>query len=166
MALKAKCILTGFEKAVRQEVLDKRYEKYGSKERCEKIYICQEASTLLKAGKTVAQVREELKSSCTNEVPQEAIDFVFEKAGKKTFAGTQQAYKEICVTTSEGTTEQPKFRVNRSAIRPFCAAKITDPEDIMKLTENTCWHQQYRRDGKCQKECPFFEHCILRKEGR
>lgn len=54
------CIITGKERPTNSEYLEERAKKAGSKEEFLKHYICRDALTLLKKGKTVTEVREEL----------------------------------------------------------------------------------------------------------
>lgn len=54
------CIITGKERPTNSEYLEERAKKAGSKEEFLKHYICRDALTLLKKGRTVAEVREEL----------------------------------------------------------------------------------------------------------
>jgi hypothetical protein len=54
------CIITGKERPTNSEYLEEKAKKVGSKEEFLKHYICRDALTLLKKGKTVAEVREEL----------------------------------------------------------------------------------------------------------
>ena len=57
------CIVTGRERPTNNEYLEERAKKAGSKEEFLKHYICRDALTLLKKGKSVAEVREELGAS-------------------------------------------------------------------------------------------------------
>jgi len=54
------CIITGKERPTNSEYLEEKAKKVGSKEEFLKHYICRDALTLLKKGKTVTEVREEL----------------------------------------------------------------------------------------------------------
>jgi len=54
------CIVTGKERPTNSEYLEVKAKKAGSKEEFLKHYICRDALTLLKKGKTVAEVRKEL----------------------------------------------------------------------------------------------------------
>jgi hypothetical protein len=54
------CIVTGKERPTNSEYLEEKAKKAGSKEEFLKHYICRDALTLLKQGKSVADVRKEL----------------------------------------------------------------------------------------------------------
>jgi|GEM_PF-5563998 len=54
------CIVTGKERPTNSEYLEEKAKKVGSKEEFLKHYICRDALTLLKQGKSVADVRKEL----------------------------------------------------------------------------------------------------------
>jgi hypothetical protein len=54
------CIITGKTRPTNSQYLEEKAKKAGSKEEFLKHYICRDALTLLKSGKTVAEVREEL----------------------------------------------------------------------------------------------------------
>jgi predicted polyphosphate/ATP-dependent NAD kinase len=54
------CIVTGRSRPTNSQYLEEKAKVAGSKEEFIKHYICRDALTLLKAGKTVAEVREEL----------------------------------------------------------------------------------------------------------
>ena len=57
------CIITGKERPTSSEYLEEKAKKTGSKEEFMKHYICRDALTLLKQGKTVLEVRELLCAS-------------------------------------------------------------------------------------------------------
>jgi hypothetical protein len=54
------CIITGRSRPTNSSYLEERAKTAGSKEEFLKHYICRDALTLLKQGKTVAEVRQEL----------------------------------------------------------------------------------------------------------
>jgi hypothetical protein len=54
------CIITGRERPTNNEYLEEKAKKIGSKEEFIKHYICRDALTLLKQGKSVNDVRREL----------------------------------------------------------------------------------------------------------
>jgi len=54
------CIVTGKERPTNSEYLEEKAKRAGSKEEFLKHYICRDALTLLKQGKSLADVRKEL----------------------------------------------------------------------------------------------------------
>jgi hypothetical protein len=54
------CIVTGRSRPTNSQYLEEKAIKAGSKERFIKYYICREALTLLKCGKTLEEIRNEL----------------------------------------------------------------------------------------------------------
>lgn len=54
------CIITGKSRPTNTQYLEERAAKAGSKERFVRYYICREALTLLKSGKTVDDIRANL----------------------------------------------------------------------------------------------------------
>lgn len=54
------CIVTGRTRPTNSQYLEEKAKIAGSKEEFLKYYICRDALTLLKQGKTVAEVRQEL----------------------------------------------------------------------------------------------------------
>lgn len=61
------CIVTGRSRPTNAQYLEEKATKAGSKERFIKYYICREALSLLKHGKTIEEVRKEL--NVDNSVP-------------------------------------------------------------------------------------------------
>lgn len=61
------CIVTGRSRPTNTQYLEEKAVKAGSKERFIKYYICREALTLLKSGKTIQDVRKEL--DVTSSIP-------------------------------------------------------------------------------------------------
>lgn len=55
------CIITGKSRPTNSQYLEEKAAKAGSKERFVKYYICREALSLLRAGKTLDQIRTELQ---------------------------------------------------------------------------------------------------------
>ena len=77
------CIVTGRSRPTNSQYLEERAKKAGSKERFIQYYICREALTLLKAGKTVEDVRKELRVPDNIPVPsQETIHESLKVNGK------------------------------------------------------------------------------------
>lgn len=54
------CIVTGRSRPTNSQYLEEKASKAGTKERFIKYYICREALSLLKAGKTIEDIRQEL----------------------------------------------------------------------------------------------------------
>jgi glutathionylspermidine synthase len=67
-----RCIVTGRERPTNSEYLEEKAKKAGSKEEFIAHYICREALTLLKKGKTVFDARADLNVSTSVPPPSEA----------------------------------------------------------------------------------------------
>lgn len=63
------CIVTGRSRPTNSQYLEEKAKKAGSKERFIQYYMCREALTLLKAGKSVEEVRQELHVSDSVPLP-------------------------------------------------------------------------------------------------
>lgn len=77
------CIVTGRTRPTNSAYLEEKAKVAGSKEEFIKHYICRDALTLLKQGKTVYEVREDLGVSANVPPPEQAlIDRALEINGK------------------------------------------------------------------------------------
>jgi hypothetical protein len=77
------CIVTGKSRPTNSAYLDEKAKVAGSKERFIDNYICREALTLLKKGKTLSEVRTELNvTESLPIIPQSTLDEALQINGK------------------------------------------------------------------------------------
>jgi len=67
------CIVTGKSRPTNSEYLEGKVAAAGTKERFIEHYICRDALTLLKKGKTIEEVRQELSVDANVSVPSKAM---------------------------------------------------------------------------------------------
>lgn len=148
------CSITGKRFAVRRDVLIQRMKAAGGLERLKKTYVSREARKLLKSGKSIDAVREEL--GCDEEYANMALTDRAAKTSSSMAKVRIQQGESFHAFWREAGWVTPKS--GESLGRPMT------PTEISKSTEEACMFPNRHADKDCHN-CRVFTLCRLLTKG-
>lgn len=146
--LKVHCIVTGKQGYLGADFLKKKIDTFGSPEEVAKHYICRQAATLLRDGKSQEDIRTELGISNEGFVPvsEEIIETALGERRKKN--------NDINAPDANGEYwwQKGDFKVSRGWDQK--------PIDVELTTKDACLRPDIYLDERCEP-CPYFSRCKL-----
>ena len=143
------CSITGLRFAVRREIMLDRIKQAGSLERLQKTYVSRDSRRLLKAGKTIEEIRSELGYEA------------------------EHANNNLTFETARGSSSMAKVRIRQGDHidafwqKPGYKIGITpgvcDSTLIANITKAACMFPNIFLDDNCSK-CRWFEHCTFARK--
>lgn len=146
------CSITGIRYAVRKDVLLQRMKAAGGLERLQKSYISRDCRRLLKEGKTIEQIREELGYH-----PETANQHIV-----LTVARTSSSMARV--RTQEGDTVDTFWRQAGWQVPDDWNRRAMSVPEIEETTKTTCMFPPHWLEKQCHL-CPVYTHCKLLTRG-
>lgn len=142
--LKVFCLITSKQGYLGADLLKKRLEEFGSVEEVAAHYICRDAATLLRQGKSQEEVRQELGyTDAFVPVSEEIIEAALGERRKNSSANAPDANGKYWWQSDD-------FKVKPGWNQ--------QPFDVEGSTSDTCLRPDLYLDGRCEP-CPYFARC-------
>lgn len=169
------CIVTGEEKYIPPSLLKNSLKKFGSYSEVRKHYVCPKAGKMLRQGKTVDEIRDELK--CGDKLPKvdphvlARLNLLRKKKGMRARADQEKVNRQQYLNSAE-------FR-NKKRLIAEQREKMTFREWVEENTggPNRAWLNIGRCTGTCIRPdiflshnnracdgCPCYEFCLCRNK--
>jgi len=144
------CSITGLRFAVRREIMLDRIKQAGSLERLQKTYVSRDSRRLLKAGKTIEEIRAELGYEA------------------------EHANNNLTFETARGSSSMAKVRIRQGdhidafwqkpGYKMGITPGVCDSTLIANITKAACMFPNvFLDDDNCSK-CRWFEHCTFARK--
>jgi hypothetical protein len=146
------CSVTGIKVAARREIILQRMKAAGGLERLQKSYISRDCRRLLKEGKTIEQIREELGYH-----PETANQHIVLTVAKSSSSMAR-------VRTQEGDVVDTFWRSPSWQVPSNWDRIPMTSEQIERTTKDTCIYPSHWLDKQCHK-CLVYEQCKLITKG-
>ena len=146
------CSVTGIRFSVRREILLQRIKLAGSLERLQKTYISRDARRLLKEGKTIEQIREELGYH-----PETANQHMVLTVARSSSSMAR-------VRTQEGDVVDTFWRQAGWQVADDWNRRLMSVPEIEATTKDTCMYPPHWLEKDCHN-CPVYAHCKLITRG-
>lgn len=162
-----KCIVTGQEKRFTNSLLANKLKKFGTIEVFAKYYVCKPAAKLLRAGRSIDDVRAQLGSKATNSVDVEVLyKLKLLKKSKRKQEKSLEELKAIKIRSEENERKYYEHKEKMSTcLKTWVEWATGGPNGSQVSQGGTCirpdiyYDNEGSREGRC-RPCPYNEHCL------
>ena len=156
---KFNCIVSGIEKRLSKQMIEKKLLKFGTVEVLEKYFVCREAKGLLRKNLTIDQVREKLNTPANYPKPNLEVLFKLKllkkRKGKLMLSDEEKKIQEA--KTLENERKYYELQEKIGTCRKTYVEWATGNDTCIR--PDIYYDHEHNKEGRC-KPCPYHEYCL------
>lgn len=153
------CIVSGIEKRLSKQMIEKKLLKFGTVEMLEKFFVCREAKGLLRKNFSVDQIREKFNTPAS--YPKPSLEVLFKlklikkRKGKPVLSEEERKMQEAQTVENERKYYELKEKITT------CSKTYVE----WATGNDTCirpdiyYDHEHNKEGRC-KPCPYHAYCL------